>query len=94
MHMSDRVQMPAVGNFVSAINQADESGGEVGEVLSVQANQRRMERFLRAEKLANQAPVKMLLPLIGLLFPITFIIILFPILIKARDSGTLDFFFQ
>jgi len=92
--MADRVQMAAVGNFVSAINQAEESGGEVGEVLSVQANQRRMERFLRAEKLANQAPVKMLGPLIGLLFPITFIIIMFPIFIKARDSGTMDFFFR
>ncbi len=94
VRMSERVQMPAVGNFVSAVNQAEESGGEVGEVLSVQAQQRRTERFLRAEKLANQAPVKMLGPLIGLLFPITFIIIMFPIYIKARDSGSLDFFFQ
>jgi len=92
--MSDRVQLPAVGNFVSAVNQAEESGGEVGDVLSVQAQQRRTERFLRAEKLANQAPVKMLGPLIGLLFPITFIIIMFPIFIKARDSGTMDFFFK
>ncbi len=92
--MSERVQMPAVGNFVSAVNQAEESGGEVGDVLSIQAQQRRTERFLRAEKLANQAPVKMLGPLIGLLFPITFIIIMFPIFIKARDSGTMDFFFK
>ncbi len=92
--MTSRVQISAVCNFVSAINQAEESGGEVGEVLSVQAHQRRTERFLRAEKLANQAPVKMLGPLIGLLFPITFIIILFPIIIKARDSGSLDFFFK
>jgi len=92
--LSSRVQMPAVGNFVSAVNQAEESGGEVGDVLSVQAQQRRTERFLRAEKLANQAPVKMLGPLIGLLFPITFIIIMFPIFIKARDSGTMDFFFK
>jgi len=94
IRLTDRVQMPSVGNFVSAINQAEESGGEVGDVLSVQAEQRRIERFLRAEKLANQAPVKMLAPLIGLLFPITFIIIIFPIFIKARDSGSLDFFFQ
>lgn len=92
--MKERVQMPAVSNFVAAINQAEESGGEVSEVLCAQANQRRTERFLLAEKLANQAPVKMLVPLIGLLFPITFIIILFPILIKARDTGTLDFFFK
>lgn len=94
INLSARAQMPAVGNFVSAVNQAEESGGEVGDVLSVQAQQRRTERFLRAEKLANQAPVKMLGPLIGLLFPITFIIIMFPIAIKARDSGALDFFFK
>lgn len=79
-------------NFVSVVNQAEEVGGEIGEILVTQAAQRRAERFLKAEKLANQAPVKMLLPLIAFMFPITFIIVMFPIFIKARDSGTLSFF--
>ena len=64
----------------------------MGDLLTKQAEQRRTERFLLAEKLANQAPVKMLGPLIGLLFPITLIIILFPLVIKARDSGAFGLF--
>ncbi|HHC72919.1 MAG TPA: type II secretion system F family protein [Thiotrichales bacterium] len=91
-HLARRIDLPAVTNFVASINQAEETGGEIGNVLMQQARQRRTERFLKAEKLANQAPVKMLGPLVGLLFPITFIIIVFPIFIKARDSGTLGFF--
>lgn len=87
-----RVNMSAVNNFVSAVNQAEEIGGELGPILVSQARQRRAERFLRAEKLANQAPVKMMLPLIGVLFPMMFLIIGFPIFIKGRESGALGIF--
>ena len=45
---------------------------------------------MRAEKLANQAPVKMLFPLIALLFPVTFIIIGFPIVIQLVEAGAMD----
>jgi len=91
--MSDRVKLAAVANFVSVVNQVEETGGELGNVLTIQARQRRTERFLRAEKLANQAPVKILVPLIGLLFPVTLILILFPVFIKARHTGVLNMLF-
>lgn len=89
---SDRVGLPAFSNFVAAVNQADESGAPLAEVLEGQAAQRRAERFLRAEKLANQAPVKMMFPLIAFLFPLTFIIIFFPIVIGFMRSGALSAF--
>jgi tight adherence protein C len=85
--MASRVVIPAVANFAASVIQAEETGGSLGDVLADQARQRRQERFLRAEKLANQAPVKMLFPLIALLFPITFIIIGFPIVMQLIDSG-------
>lgn len=90
--LAARVIIPAVTNFAASVSQAEETGGSLGDVLADQARQRRQERFLRAEKLANQAPVKMLFPLIALLFPITFIIIGFPIVIQLIDSGALDIF--
>jgi len=89
-HVASRVMIPAVTNFVASVTQAEETGGSLGEVLADQARQRRQERFLRAEKLANQAPVKMLFPLIALLFPITFIIIGFPIVIQLIDAGAFE----
>lgn len=90
--LSARVVIPAVTNFTASVAQAEETGGSLGEVLADQARQRRQERFLRAEKLANQAPVKMLFPLIALLFPVTFIIIGFPIVIQLLDSGAMEVF--
>ena len=88
--MAARILLPAVTNFVAAVSQAEQTGGSLGDVLTDQARQRRVERFLRAEKLANQAPVKMLLPLLALLFPITFIIIGFPIVVQLAEAGVLD----
>jgi tight adherence protein C len=88
--LAARTLIPAVTNFVASVSQAEETGGSLGEVLADQARQRRQERFLRAEKLANQAPVKMLVPLIALLFPITFIIIGFPIVIQLVDAGAFN----
>lgn len=90
--LAARVMIPAVTNFTASVIQAEETGGSLGDVLADQARQRRQERFVRAEKLANQAPVKMLFPLIALLFPITFIIIGFPIVIQLIDSGAFDIF--
>ncbi|HEY0684422.1 MAG TPA: type II secretion system F family protein [Steroidobacter sp.] len=90
--LAARVSLPAVTNFVAAVAQAEQTGGSLGEVLADQARQRRQERFLRAEKLANQAPVKMLFPLIALLFPTTFIIIGFPIVIQLLEAGVLSLF--
>jgi tight adherence protein C len=90
--LATRVVLPAVTNFAASVSQAEQTGGSLGDVLADQARQRRQERFLRAEKLANQAPVKMLLPLIALLFPTTFIIIGFPIVIQLLEAGALNLF--
>lgn len=90
--VAERVMLPSVTNFAASVVQAEQTGGSLGDVLADQARQRRQERFVRAEKLANQAPVKMLFPLIALLFPITFIIIGFPIAIQLLEAGALRLF--
>lgn len=85
--LADRVGEPAVTQFVAAVAQAEALGMSLGPVLRAQADQRRTERFLRAEKAAMQAPVKMLLPLIAFIFPCTFIVLFFPIAMKLLDAG-------
>lgn len=90
-HLADRCQLAGVRNFVSAVNQAEETGAALGDVLADQAEQRRQERFLKAENQANKAPVKMLFPLVAFLFPITFVIIMFPIVIQMMETGSLGF---
>jgi tight adherence protein C len=85
--MGKRVDMPAVSNFVSTLIQAEASGMSLGPILRAQAEQRRIERFARAEKLAMEAPVKMLFPLLAFIFPCVFVILLFPIVVKFLAAG-------
>ena len=85
--LAARINTSAMSNFTATLIQASETGGSISDVLIEQAKQRRQERFVNAEKMANKAPVKLLGPLMGLLFPITFIIIGFPIAIKFMEAG-------
>ncbi|RLB59451.1 MAG: type II secretion system F family protein [Deltaproteobacteria bacterium] len=78
-NMADRVQLPALNQFVAALIQADRMGTSLGKVLRIQSTQMRVERTQRAEKLANEAPVKMLFPLIACIFPTVFMVLFGPI---------------
>ncbi|MBF0265287.1 MAG: type II secretion system F family protein [Gammaproteobacteria bacterium] len=80
--MSARLDISDVANFVNAIIQAEKIGSSMATTLRVQAEQRRNERFQRAEKQAMEAPVKLVFPLIVFIFPVTFIILAFPIVMK------------
>lgn len=85
--MAARLREPAVTSFTQAVIQAEAMGMSLGPVLRAQADHRRTERFLRAEKKAMEAPVKMLFPLIAFIFPCTFLILFFPIVVKFMNSG-------
>lgn len=89
LDLAARMDINSVHNFVSAINQAEETGGEIVDVLTVQAEQRRTERFNDAEAAANKAPVKMLLPMMLFLFPIVFMLVGFIMVVKLAESNLL-----
>jgi len=84
--LEERVGMPAVQSLVSALVQAEKTGASMGTVLRAQSTQRTNERFALAEKLAMEAPVKMLGPLILCIFPCTFVVIGFPIGMKMMSA--------
>jgi tight adherence protein C len=84
--MEERMDMAALTSLTSALFQAEKTGASLGAVLRAQATQRTNERFARAEKLAMEAPVKMLGPLILCIFPCTFIVIGFPIVMKIMSD--------
>jgi tight adherence protein C len=81
------LDFPAINSLVSALVQGELMGSSIGPILRAQSEQRRTERFQRAEKLALEAPVKMLGPLIICIFPCTFIVIGFPIVTQLMHSG-------
>jgi tight adherence protein C len=85
--MESRLMMPEVSSFVGTVIQAEKMGASLGSALRSQADQRRNERFQRAEKQAMEAPVKLIGPLMMFIFPVTFIVIGFPIAMKFLKSG-------
>ncbi|WP_161495263.1 type II secretion system F family protein [Advenella sp. S44] len=85
--MAERTGIEEVMLWVASIAQAESMGMALGPLLRSQSDQRRQERFNRAEKLALEAPVKMLMPLVFCIFPCTFIVLAFPIAMKILQSG-------
>lgn len=85
--MDARVRIPQVSSFIGAVIQAERMGASLGPTFRAQAEQRRVERFQIAEKLAMEAPVKLIFPLVAFIFPVTFLVLMFPIVMKFLASG-------
>ena len=84
-----RTEVGPLTSFIGAIIQAEQLGVSISKVLQVQSEQLRIERRQRAEEMAAKAPIKMLFPLVGCIFPSLFIVILGPaiILIVVNLAG-------
>ena len=82
-NMADRSRQGDLKAVSFALIQADELGVPIGPILRIQSDQLRQRRFDRAERLANEAPVKMLGPLLLCIFPAVLIVLLAPILLQA-----------
>lgn len=85
--MSIRVQLDDLRSIVNALVQADELGVSIGSIIRIQAEQIRTRRFEQAEKLANEAPVKMLGPLVFFIFPSVFLILMGPVVFRLIQHG-------
>ena len=83
-----RTEVPPLTNFIGAIIQAEQLGVSISKVLQVQSEQMRIERRQRAEEQAAKAPIKMLFPLVGCIFPSLFIVILGPAVILIVQNFT------
>jgi len=84
--MADRAGVPELTSFAAAIIQADQLGVSLARVLHIQSEQMRIRRRQRAEELANKAPIKMMIPLVFLIFPALFVVLLGPALPSLRSA--------
>ena len=83
---ADRLAMTEIKSFVLALIQADQLGASVGPILKVQSEMARTRRWQLAEALVNKMPMKMLGPLVTLIFPSSFIILFTPLLIQWMQA--------
>ena len=82
--MADRMDVADVSTFTASIIQADQLGVSIAKVLRIQADQMRIRRRQRAEEKAQQAPVKMVLPMVFFIFPTIYLVLLGPAAIQVK----------
>ena len=85
-NMDRTMGVPDVTTFVAAIIQAEQLGVSIAKILRVQSEQMRVKRRQRAEEMANKAPIKMLFPMVFLIFPALFIILLGPAILVIMET--------
>jgi tight adherence protein C len=74
----ERTGVDDLSNFVTAVIQAEQLGASIANVLRIQSVEMRIRRRQRAEVLAHQAPIKMLFPMVFLIFPPIIVVVLGP----------------
>lgn len=84
--MAERVGVPEMTSFVAAVIQSEQLGVSMAKVLHIQAENMRIKRQQRAREQAQQAPVKMLFPLVFLVMPSLFIVLLGPAVLIVMHS--------
>jgi tight adherence protein C len=84
--LSDRVGVEELSSFITAIIQAEQLGVGIAQVLRVQSDQLRTKRRQRAERQAQEAPIKMIFPLVLFIFPAFLVVILGPAVIRIATT--------
>ncbi len=85
--MAARMEVADVTSFVAALIQAEQLGVSIAKILRIQSDQMRVKRRQRAQEKAQKAPVKMVLPMVLLIFPSLYIVLLGPAIIILIESG-------
>ena len=90
--MSDRMDVPDMATFVAAIIQADQLGVSIARVLRIQSDQMRLRRRQRAEEQARASQLRILPPVVFLIFPSILVVLLGPAVITIKNmSGLFGF---
>lgn len=80
--LSHRLNLSSIRQLISSLIQGESMGSSMGRIIQVYADQHRAQRLMQAEKKALQAPVKMLFPMAVCIFPCTFVILGFPVVVQ------------
>ena len=85
-HMMARADTAAMRSFVRAVTQGETLGVSIGDILRALAIEMRKRRRAAAEESAQKAPIKILFPLVFLIFPAMFVILLGPAIFDFIDA--------
>ncbi len=85
--LADLYRINALSEWCKLLNRGYQQGNSLIDALLFFSEQLRDEQLNQAEKKAQEAPVKLLLPLLSCFFPVNFLVILGPIFIQLYQGG-------
>jgi tight adherence protein C len=85
-NMVERAPSDAMRSFARSIRQGEALGVSIGRIMRNLANEMRDRRRSMAEERAQKAPIKILFPLVALIFPSIFVVLLGPALLNLMQT--------
>ena len=82
-HLGDRLGLEEARSFATLIQQSEELGSSITEALRVYCDDMRHKRLSRAEEKAYSLPAKLSVPMMLCIFPVLFIVILLPVVVRV-----------
>ncbi len=86
-HLGDRLGLEEARSFATLIQQSDELGSSIGDALRVYSDDMRHKRLSRAEEKAYSLPAKLAVPMMICIFPVLFIVILCPVIVRLATGN-------
>ena len=86
-HLGDRLGLEEARSFATLIQQSDELGSSVSDALRVYSDDMRHKRLSRAEEKAYSLPAKLAVPMMVCIFPVLFIVILCPVIVRLATGN-------
>jgi tight adherence protein C len=89
LNMLARCDTPSMRSFVRSVVQGEKLGVSIGHIMRDLAHEMRRRRYATAQERAQKAPIKILFPLVLLIFPAMFVILLGPamfLMVKALSG--------
>jgi len=86
-HFSDRLSLEESRAFATLINQSIDLGSSITDAMRVYSDDMRHKRLSSAEEKAYALPAKLAVPMMVCIFPVIFVVILLPVIVKLHVGG-------
>src|ERR1044072_6202378 len=81
-HLGDRLALEEARSFATLIQQSAELGSSITDALRVYSDDMRHKRLSRADEKAYSLPGKLTIPMMLCIFPVIFVVILTPVVVR------------
>jgi tight adherence protein C len=86
-NFADRLALEEARAFATLINQSIDLGSSITDAMRVYSDDMRHKRLSRAEEKAYALPAKLAVPMMVCIFPVLFVVILLPVIVRLHIGG-------